>query len=984
MLMRIERRAPRVLLSSIVALACVFSAPARGDNLADEAELQFELAADAYKAGDFRTALEHFLASNRLVPNRNVVFNIARTYAQLKQNADAYRYFNQALEGETDAATRAKIQDSISKILPLIAVLKIESDPPGAAVYVDRRDLGARGNAPLTLGLAPGRYKILADLPGYESSESPPQDLAAGTQSKVVLYLKQIVGGLNVDGTPQGAAVRLDDDHGPVTCQIPCRASVPPGRHTLFVSAPGHQTGVTTATVAIGSAASVGVTLTPVTGTVLVDSEVRNAIVTVDGQSKGFTPAALALPLGPHRIVVTHGGYRPFEQTVEVTSDVQARVDADLTAVEEVTAASRVTEAAADAPSSVTIITAQELRAMNYPTIAEALRGVRGVFVGDDTSYTNVGFRGFAPPGDYGDHVLVLVDGQPTNDNYVGSSYVGYDGRADIADIQRIEVVRGPGSALYGTGAFFGVINLVTRDRTAPTHGEVEVSTADAGVGHARATAQVRFSEDAGAWVSAGAAHGMGRDFFFKEYASDPATGGNARGVDGFDTGTVNGRVWWKDLTVQWLLTSRKKTLPSGEYVTVFGDPRNRLDDTRGLVEVRYEPKVTKQLQLLTRAHYNYYGFDDFLVYTPENGGNLMEDFRGQWVGLEERALWTPVPQLRVTAGGEAQDHFMAHQRSIPQYGIPYLDKDSPFTLVAGYAVADWEPSPLVKVSLGGRLDDYSSGSAPPPNPRGAIIFRPYKGGNLKIMGGSAFRAPSVYERFYRGPTQAQGGNCPLPVMQSCADNPPALNPETVVSGEVEFTHSFSNTVSATVAGYYNEVKNLIELVGDGTSMSPNQYQNSDTPVQTFGGEFEVRREWRNGWMVAANYSYQHSAYESGSARPEHSGREVPNSPNHLGSVKGAAPIVGSLLTAMTRVSFQGPRFDRNDRYTDPPQLQTSSAVIWDIVLSGQAERYGIRYALGLYNAMDYRYSVPISHEFTQDTMVQPGRTVLLSSQVTF
>ena len=132
---------------------------------------------------------------------------------------------------------------------------------------------------------------------------------------------------------------------------------------------------------------------------------------------------------------------------------------------------------------------------------------MRGVYVGDDTSYTNVGFRRVRPAGRLRRPRLVLVDGMPTNDDYVGSSYVGYDARADIDDVQRIEVVRGPGSALYGTGAFFGVINLVTRDRDAPTHGEIATSTADSSVGRARATAQVRLSNDAGGWVSVAGAH---------------------------------------------------------------------------------------------------------------------------------------------------------------------------------------------------------------------------------------------------------------------------------------------------------------------------------------------------------------------------------------------------------------------------------------------------------------------------------------------
>ena len=56
-----------------------------------------------------------------------------------------------------------------------------------------------------------------------------------------------------------------------------------------------------------------------------------------------------------------------------------------------------------------------------------------------------------------------------------------------------------------------------------------------------------------------------------------------------------------------------------------------------------------------------------------------------------------------------------------------------------------------------------------------------------------------------------------------------------------------------------------------------------------------------------------------------------------------------------------------------------------DVVLSGQAERYRLRYALGLYNAMNYRCTrCPLSREFEQESIVQSGRTALLSAQVTF
>jgi outer membrane receptor protein involved in Fe transport len=110
------------------------------------------------------------------------------------------------------------------------------------------------------------------------------------------------------------------------------------------------------------------------------------------------------------------------------------------------------------------------------------------------------------------------------------------------------------------------------------------------------------------------------------------------------------------------------------------------------------------------------------------------------------------------------------------------------------------------------------------------------------------------------------------------------------------------------VATYTNYVTNLIVLGGQGTAQSPNQYVNSTSPIETTGAEAEVRREWRDGWMVGASYAYQRSHYLDdapvGGPAPL---RDVPNSPNHLPSLKAAAPIVGSLLNAMTRLSFVGP-----------------------------------------------------------------------------
>src|SRR5215510_6056493 len=101
-------RAPRSLHRLALALTLALApTTAHAGGAADEADLQFQLGAEAYAKGDFRSALEHFLASNRLVPNKNVVFNIARTFEKLERFADAHRYYVDALREETDPKIRA-------------------------------------------------------------------------------------------------------------------------------------------------------------------------------------------------------------------------------------------------------------------------------------------------------------------------------------------------------------------------------------------------------------------------------------------------------------------------------------------------------------------------------------------------------------------------------------------------------------------------------------------------------------------------------------------------------------------------------------------------------------------------------------------------------------------------------------------------------------------------------------------------------------
>jgi len=185
------------LVALTAALAFALASPAaRAEGVADEAELHFELGSDAYAKGDYRAALSHFFLSNRLSPNRNVVFNIARTFEQMGRYADAHRHYVDALDGESDPKAVADVTAAIARIAPRVAVLDVVTSPPGATLYVDRKELGSRGHGPRKLALPPGRYRVLAELDGYEPATSAPVDAVLGGSTRVELTLVRVVAGV--------------------------------------------------------------------------------------------------------------------------------------------------------------------------------------------------------------------------------------------------------------------------------------------------------------------------------------------------------------------------------------------------------------------------------------------------------------------------------------------------------------------------------------------------------------------------------------------------------------------------------------------------------------------------------------------------------------------------------------------------------------------------------------------------------------------
>jgi hypothetical protein len=228
-------RGSRFLLITFVVAAITASAgaPARADGEADEAELHFQRGAESYRRGDYTDALEHFLASNRLSPNRNVQFNIARAFEQLNRFPEAYRYYVGALEGENDPQVKKDVEAAITRVGPKVAVLDVSTTPPGATIYLDRKDLGSVGTSPDRIGVPAGTYTVIAELAGHEIARSERMKVSIGSKTPVKLDLVRIVGQVQVRGQ-EGLEVHVGDEAAPPTCTTPCDFDLPPGTHVLY------------------------------------------------------------------------------------------------------------------------------------------------------------------------------------------------------------------------------------------------------------------------------------------------------------------------------------------------------------------------------------------------------------------------------------------------------------------------------------------------------------------------------------------------------------------------------------------------------------------------------------------------------------------------------------------------------------------------------------------------------------------------------
>src|SRR4051794_13684061 len=161
-----------------------------------------------------------------------------------------------------------------------------------------------------------------------------------------------------------------------------------------------------------------------------------------------------------------------------------------------------------DAPASVTVVTAEDIRRYGYRTLSEALSSVRSFYTTSDGPSLYVGARGFSLLGDYNTRFLVLINGHHLTDNVYGAMYYfGQDFPLDMTLVEQIEIVRGPSSALYGSNGIFATVNIITKTPATAARSSVTAELGSFGRQKLTASSAFALGKEAKVLVSASVLH---------------------------------------------------------------------------------------------------------------------------------------------------------------------------------------------------------------------------------------------------------------------------------------------------------------------------------------------------------------------------------------------------------------------------------------------------------------------------------------------
>lgn len=614
-------------------------------------------------------------------------------------------------------------------------------------------------------------------------------------------------------------------------------------------------------------------------------------------------------------------------------------------------AASKYKQTAAEVPAAVTVLTQGDIRSFGWRTLGEVLNAARGVFLRYDRGYVYAGVRGVSRPGDYSSRLLVLIDGVRANENIYDSVLLGREFPLDVSLIERVEFIPGPGSAVYGSNAVFGVINVVTRS-AASLRGNTLALGFDSDSGRKVFTSTARELNVGTLLLSASVEVRPGRDLYFPEFDHPPLSDGVARRLDGERDRKLMTRFQGGEWAFSALASQRDKQIPNAPFGLVFGDRNAMWSDRLVLMGGTWQRQLEDGAGWYAQAGVGAYNYSELGRYEPrrtlQQGTSV-----GRWWQAEVRhtGRWGSAQQWLV--GMDVQRNF---KQLLATSNLESAQVQDGETRASGTRLGLFVNDEIMlatglRLALAIRADRESSGQTHL-TPRFSLWWQAQPNVVAKLIVGAAYREPNVSELAPASPDAT-------PVA--------ALRREQVKSKELVLDWRAVDRLRIAVSVYRNRIHDPIEQVA-AQDKSIFVYSNAGN-VDSRGVGLEAEYLDNAGWRVRASANRQWVTTQGG--------QPVSNAPSALFKLHATAPLPGLPLRWGLELQGTGPR------------LTLAGALLpWHTVANATAlyDPPGSRWSLALsvYNLANLRYSDPAGPEHVGDVTEQDRRSLALRWSLNF
>ncbi len=530
-----------------------------------------------------------------------------------------------------------------------------------------------------------------------------------------------------------------------------------------------------------------------------------------------------------------------------------------------------------------------------------------------------------------------------------------------VDDIKRVEIVRGPGSALYGANAFIAVINIITKD--ASDINGVELSV---GAGSYEAKkANLLIGDEFGGLALATNFNVFDTDGFEGDVESDAigASGKSDYWERRYDFGFQLG---YGNYSMQGKYLKRQ----SGPYLSannVLNDDSQQ-EYIEYFLEIGHLLALSSQLELSTQLYFDHFQFDNLWEIFPEgytdpsgttypDGLLLRSPAENEKAGVEVQFDYRLNQQHKLLAG-----LMYEHQR---QYNVELWSNGGTGSLqnisdmanwnddqkrdVSAVFIQDiWDMHEDVRVIAGARYDDYSDfgGSF---NPRLSLTWEVTENYSLITTYGSAFRAPTFGELYNKNNPSVIGN--------------PNVQPEEIETFELGLNGDITKRTNFRVTGFRSDITNLIAPTPSDTAVNVS----SNVGKLTVNGvELEFASRFRDGSGVALNYTYQHPVNELTNERAPDVPLHKANASFNYRHSKHLDGFIGLLYRG--RLS----RAEGDVRADVPDFVTLDFAVTWKNYIEN------LEVQASVYNLTDKQYFDPSPSGVMLSDYPKPGRNLMV------